>query len=48
MLIYDLIYLAIIVILFLFLLFSIFQDMYRKRDLEMQIKKYNKIMRHNS
>lgn len=48
MLIYDLIYLAIIVILFLFLLFSIFQDMYRKRDLEMQIKKYNKIMRHDS
>lgn len=48
MLIYDLIYLAIIVILFLFLLFSIFQDMYRKRDLEMQITKYNKIMRHDS
>ncbi len=44
MLVYDFVYLAIIVVLFLVLVFSVFHDMYRKKDLEQQMAKYNKLL----
>ena len=44
MLVYDFVYLAIIVVLFLVLVFSVFHDMYRKKDLDEQVKKYNKLL----
>lgn len=48
MLVYDFVYLAIIVILFLVLLFSVFHDVYRKRDLEQQMAKFNKLLQPSS
>lgn len=44
MLVYDFVYLAIIVVLFLVLVFSVFHDMYRKKDLNEQVAKYNKLL----
>ncbi len=44
MLVYDFVYLAIIVVLFLVLVFSVFHDMYRKKDLEQQMAKYKKLL----
>ena len=44
MLVYDFVYLAIIVVLFLVLVFSVFHDMYLKKDLNEQVAKYNKLL----
>ena len=44
MLVYDFVYLSIIVILFLILLFSIFHTTYQKKDMDEQIAKYNKLL----
>ena len=48
MLVYEFIYLAIICILFLVLIFSVFHDMYRKKDLEQQTARFNRIIQSNS